>query len=169
MTDKIITNRLVLRPPVDADAAIVMEGLNDYSVVKWLARVPYPFHERDLKLRNSDGSSRWPGLAAIDHDGDMIGMVSGMPHVGFWLLRRAWGKGFATEAARAMVNLVFARKDVEHVLSGYFDGNRASERVLEKTGFRQVSKDMHWCEARKKELPHHNMRLDRQDWEAARC
>lgn len=169
MQDMITTERLVLRPPLDADGPVVIAGFNDYDVVKWLARPPYPFRESDWKLRREDGSSRWPDLAVIEHERHMIGMVSGIPHLGFWILQRAWGQGFATEAARAMVRFVFANTDVDHIKSGYFDGNAGSNRVLTKLGFRHVKQDTHWCEARRQDLVHHNMQLNRSDWEAAPC
>lgn len=169
MQDMITTERLVLRPPVDADGPVVMAGFNDFDVVKWLAKPPYPFRESDLKLRAPDGGSRWPGLAAIDHEGAMIGMVSGQPHVGFWLLKRAWGHGFATEAVRAMVRFAFERSDVDHLVSAYFDGNRGSERVLTKLGFRHMGQDTQWCEARQQDLINHNMQLNRSDWVTAPC
>lgn len=169
MPDTITTERLVLRPPVDADGPVVMAGLNDFDVVKWLANPPYPFREHDLRLRTEDGGSRWPGLAAIDHDGTMIGMVSGQPHLGFWLLKRAWGRGFATEAAHAMVRFVFENQSVNHLVSAYFDGNLGSERVLTKLGFRHVGQDTQWCQARQQNLINHNMRLNRCNGELAPC
>ncbi|MEM8775548.1 MAG: GNAT family N-acetyltransferase [Pseudomonadota bacterium] len=166
MTDMIKTERLVLRPVVDADATIVIEGFNDFDVVKWLARPPYPFGIEDLKIRNDDGSSRWPAHAAIEHDGRMIGMVSGVPHLGFWLLRTAWGQGFATEAGLAMAAYVFADTDEDHLVSGYFEGNEASANVLRKIGFVETGRGTHWCNPRSEEFPHVDMRLNRTDWEA---
>ncbi|MEO1284822.1 MAG: GNAT family N-acetyltransferase [Pseudomonadota bacterium] len=167
MTQQIVTDRLVLRPAVEADAARFLEGLNDYDVVKWLANAPYPYLESDLCLSGPDGSSLWPHLAIIEHEGDMIGMVSTEPHLGFWLLRRAWGEGFATEAARAMCDAAFGR-GVDYIASGFFDGNSGSEGVLAKLGFQYVGESQRWCEPQQKDLPHHDTWLDRSDWETQR-
>ena len=165
MQDVITTKRLTLRPAVDADGAVVMAGFNDFDVVKWLANPPYPFREGDLKLRYDDGSSRWPELACIEHEGRMIGMVGADPHLGFWLLKDSWGKGFASEAARAMRDAAFER-GLDYLTSGYFDGNTASEAVLTKLGFQYVGESLHWCEPRQEKLLHHEMWLDRSDWDA---
>lgn len=165
MTQVIKTERLVLRPPVDADGAVVIAGLNDFEVVKWLARPPYPFTSADLRLRNEDGSSRWPDLAAIEYEGEMIGLVSGIPHLGFWLLRRAWGQGFATETARGMIELCFRDPECLELNSGYFEGNAASAQVLAKLGFIETGRGAELCRARSEELPHVNLSLTRQRWE----
>ncbi|MEO0569402.1 MAG: GNAT family N-acetyltransferase [Pseudomonadota bacterium] len=166
MTDRIRTERLVLRPVVAEDAAVIMAGFADFEVIKWLARPPYPFTAADLRIHNDDGSSRWPEMAAIEHKGRMIGIVSGAPHLGFWLLQEAWGQGFATEAGRAMAALVFEETAVDHLVSGYFDGNTASANVLAKLGFVETGRGTHWCEPRREDIPHIDLRLDRSDWEA---
>ena len=166
MADAIITRRLVLRPLERADGDVVVAALNDFEIVKWLANPPYPFSEKNLRLTNEDGSSRWPDLAAITHDRKMIGMISGLPHLGFWLLRECWGQGFATEAARAMTARIFADTDAQKIASGYFEGNRASANVLGKLGFREVARAPHLCVSRNAHLPHVSLELVRRDWEA---
>ena len=167
MADVITTKRLVLRSARAADGDVVIAGLNDYEVVKWLARPPYPFTRADLRLTNDDGSTRWPDMAVIDCDGSMIGMISGVPHLGFWLLQRAWGQGYATEAGRGMIDRVFTTRDVDALDSGYFEGNAGSAKVLAKLGFRETGRGMKMCVARKRELPHVELSLTREDWETA--
>lgn len=166
MADAITTERLVIRPFEAADGDVVIAGLDDFDIVRWLATPPYPFTARDLRLTNDDGSSRWPELGAISRDGEMIGVISGQPHLGFWLLREWWGQGFATEAARAMADRIFTATDVQKIASGYFEGNLASQNVLGKVGFRETAWAPHFCRARGKELPHVALELTRQDWEA---
>jgi ribosomal-protein-alanine N-acetyltransferase len=55
---------------------------------------------------------------------------------GYWLAEPFWGRGLATEAARALVRHVFASYDVERVQAHFIEGNEASGRVLEKAGLR---------------------------------
>lgn len=165
MADAIKAERLVLRPLERADGDVVIAGLNDFEVVKWLANPPYPFAERDLRLTKEDGLSRWPDLAGISRAGDLIGVISGQPHLGFWLLRKHWGQGFATEAARAMIARIFNETDAATIASGYFEGNHASARVLEKLGFTEVARAPHSCVSRDALLPHVSLELSRQVWE----
>lgn len=168
MTDMMTTDRLVLRPYRDADADVLMTGFNDFSVVKWLANPPYPFTRADVRLQRDDGSSRWPDVAAISYLGDMVGSISRQPHFGFWLLREVWGLGLATEAGRAMIDDVFKSTDTTALSSGYFEGNRASARVLEKLGFREVERGRRLCRPQDKDLPYVGLMLTRRDWKIAR-
>jgi [ribosomal protein S5]-alanine N-acetyltransferase len=53
---------------------------------------------------------------------------------GYWLAEPFWGRGFATEAARALVGHLFAAYEVERVQAHYIEGNDGSGRVMEKVG-----------------------------------
>ena len=53
---------------------------------------------------------------------------------GYWIGEAYWGRGLATEAARALLDFVFAHYDVERVQAHCFAENRASARVLAKLG-----------------------------------
>ena len=55
--------------------------------------------------------------------------------IGYCLDDTAWGQGFATEAAGAVLQWAFGTLDLNRVQSGADTRNRASERVLEKLGF----------------------------------
>lgn len=166
MTDAITTERLVIRPFEVADEDVVMAGLNDFEIAKWLAPVPYPFTRNDLRLANDDGTSRWPSLGAICHKGEMIGTISGGQDFGYWLLRAFWGRGFATEAGEAVLGCTFRETDIDEVRSGYFSGNDASAKVLKKLGFTRTGEGMHHCRSQGKDLPHVDLHLTRANWEA---
>lgn len=56
--------------------------------------------------------------------------------IGYHLLPSHWGKGYATEAARAMIRWCFANRDLNRVEADCTDGHTASERVLLKCGFK---------------------------------
>lgn len=58
--------------------------------------------------------------------------------LGYRLFRRAWGRGLATEASRALLELAFEALAVERVQADTYEENLASRRVLEKLGFRLV-------------------------------
>jgi ribosomal-protein-alanine N-acetyltransferase len=55
---------------------------------------------------------------------------------GYWLAEPFWGRGLATEAARALIQHVFASYEVERVQAHFIEGNATSGRVLEKAGLR---------------------------------
>ena len=76
--------------------------------------------------------------------GQVIGHVSlrhwlldGLPEIdlGYSLRSDCWGKGLATEATQAVLELGFARLGCEHITAIALPDNLASHRVLEKIGF----------------------------------
>jgi len=168
MPQQIVTDRLVLRPFDRGDGNAVVAVLGDFAVARWLARVPHPFTHADLRLSRDDGASRWPGLAAITLDGAVIGGIGSAGHLGYWLAPALWGRGYATEAARAVVDRFFASGEAETLESGFFEGNAASRRVLDKLGFVETERYMFFNRALGREAPNVDMVLTRAGWEAAR-
>jgi RimJ/RimL family protein N-acetyltransferase len=70
-----------------------------------------------------------------------IGLESGAPgqlELGYRLLRRVWGRGFAAEGARALVDRAFSELNAERVVATTMTVNTASRRVLEKAGMSLV-------------------------------
>ena len=59
--------------------------------------------------------------------------------LGFYLARRYWGRGLATEAARAFVDYGFRQLKLPRIVATAEVGNDASIRVLEKAGFELVA------------------------------
>ncbi len=56
--------------------------------------------------------------------------------LGYYVVRRLWGRGVCTEAVRQICRFAFAETDLLRVYAEPFDDNAASCRVLEKAGFR---------------------------------
>lgn len=138
------TRRLVLRPQRLGDAGSIAESLSDFQVTRMLARVPAPYHRQDalewLVLRTSGTLPGWD-FAITTGDDTLIGVVSierrhGEWHLGYWLNRFYWGKGYMTEAVAAVAGRFFQRMPGEQLHSGVFADNPASLRVQEKLGFR---------------------------------
>ena len=62
--------------------------------------------------------------------------VDGGHEFGYWLTPDAWGRGYATEAGRAMVSAARYTLGLRRLKAGHFVDNPASGRVLTKLGFR---------------------------------
>ena len=165
MAPQIKTERLVLRPYLEADREPLADILGRWEVACWLSRVPHPFGPDDVHLTAEDGSSRWPDTMAITCADHLIGAVSTQDHVGYFLHPDHWGQGIATEAARAAVQHAFETTDVASLASGVFHGNDASFRVLDKLGFEKTSENHHFCRARGQDMPHSDLTLTRKRWE----
>jgi RimJ/RimL family protein N-acetyltransferase len=81
------------------------------------------------------------GLWAVEANGEFIGFVglnepqfrSGV-EIGWRLAHGAWGHGYATEAARAVLEFAFAELGLDEVISFTTVENRRSRRVMERIG-----------------------------------
>lgn len=151
MTMLIRTERLALRPMVESDVDRIMEFWNLPDVLTWLLRGP----------STADGLIGWIAKAAEnphDHsqvvllDDLVIGTVNmrletgyiqpgGPEHTvadfGYTFDPAYAGQGYATEAARAMVDHAFDVLGARRVKAGAFADNVASVRILEKLGMRR--------------------------------
>lgn len=165
MCEPITSENLTIRPYVPEDAPRVVELLNDYQVSKWLAKVPHPFKAEDLHLFGDDGSTRWPGLAAIEAEDGLIGAISMRDdHLGYWIGSDYWRRGYGSEATRLGVEYLFA-KGAGEILSGVFEGNQGSLKILARLGFEETGRGDHPCLARGEDIPHIDLCLTRAAWD----
>jgi len=143
MTDRIITPRLTLRRYARRDAARVAVLIGEWDVARWLLHVPYPYAEADAHTFIERSQQAGPHIYAITLKDTVIGGISIKDELGYWLGKAFWGKGFATEAARALIQRYFAGRS-DDLRSGYIIGNWASCNVLTKLGFAKTHvKELH--------------------------
>jgi RimJ/RimL family protein N-acetyltransferase len=83
---------------------------------------------------------------AVTLDGRLIGVVGltfhadRPPELGYWLGEPHWGKGYMTEAARALIEAAQVTGHYERIGARALLANEASLRVLDKLGFKRVGK-----------------------------
>jgi RimJ/RimL family protein N-acetyltransferase len=162
---KLETDRLSLRPFRRADAAEFARLAGDWAVASMTSDIPYPFSAAQAVswLKPVRGEVRF----AIEQDERLIGGVgfyrrpSGIAELGFWLGRPWWGRGYATEAARAVVRQGFKDRRLPGFSSAHFSDNPASGRVLVKLGFEPEYRGTIACVARGCDMEAVTYRLDR--------
>ena len=145
MCSRLETERLLLRPPEEADIPSTVVLLGDYDVAKNLAGVPHPFtraHAEEFLKKSTE--SRASGTAyrfsivrkaGAIHVGSIgLALKDGQFELGYWLGRPYWGQGYATEAAKRVVGFAFHDLKATSVWAGRFHDNPASGRVLAKLG-----------------------------------
>ena len=137
------TERLFLRPGWPEDWQELLTLIRDERIVRNLARAPWPYgpdHARQFAALPQD--RRHPhffvtlptaqGARLIGSCG--LGMDDeGRTEIGYWIGRDDWGRGYATEAARAVVRLATTLGH-RRLSAGHFIDNPASGRVLQKVG-----------------------------------
>lgn len=136
-----VTERLLLRPTWPEDWAQVLDAVADERVVMNLARAPWPYREEDARTWvNHVQDPRMPNFAVVESaSGRLIGSaglgeIDGEVEVGYWLRPDVWGRGYATEATRGLVD-VARMLGHRKLVAGHFVDNPASGRVLRKAGF----------------------------------
>jgi RimJ/RimL family protein N-acetyltransferase len=168
---RIETERLVLRPVALEDAPAVQRQVARYEIARNLYTLPWPYPE--------DGAETWlrgaaeRGNFAIEREGELIGVMSltvteqdSRAELGYWVAVEEWGKGYATEAARALIDYAFRELGLNRVHAGVFGDNPGSQRVLEKAGMKRegVRPQHHFRIDRMCDLVHYGML--RSDWSA---
>jgi len=86
--------------------------------------------------------------------------------IGYWLGAKYWGKGYATEAVRALIDYAFADLEFTALQSSVRVTNAASRRVLEKCGFQWNGVGLCRIRAIGSSVPVDRFRLERGIWTA---
>lgn len=153
------TRRLVLRMLAPGDAAEMARLAGDWDVARMTARIPYPYSE-EMAVAWMQTLEPGEHVRAVLLDGTLIGAVGYMPQpdgaaeIGYWIGKPWWGRGYATEATRALVRYCFAKAGFSRLTCAHFVDNAASERVIRKLGFRLGDGVTPvWCDARQGEVP----------------
>lgn len=138
------TQRLTLRPGWREDAAELARAIGHESVVRNLARAPWPYTiEAAETFAAGFDMVAEPKFLVFEHQGGALRLIGGIgigpfgdePHeFGYWITPDAWGRGYATEAGAAVLRAARAA-GIRRVVAGHFLDNPASGRVLRKLGF----------------------------------
>jgi RimJ/RimL family protein N-acetyltransferase len=164
------TARLVLRAPRRGDVKAIATLVNDRRIAANTARIPHPYAIEDAEQFIAAVNKReGEACFVITLDGALIGVCSvdlreDGPELGYWLGVAYWGRGFATEAARALIDHAFGDLEHETLISGARVNNPASRRVLEKCGFQWTGVRLSRIRAINSAAPIDRFRLDRGLW-----
>ncbi|HPF12981.1 MAG: GNAT family N-acetyltransferase [Planctomycetes bacterium] len=139
------TDRLELRPLIEADAAWIETLAGDLEVAK-TTRLPHPYPpglaakfvarqaatpRAELNFAMIRQTDRAPlgVMGFVRFDG------SWCAEIGYWVGRPYWGRGFAGEAAKALVRHGFEALGLHKIVGSCVHTNQASMRILERLGF----------------------------------
>jgi [ribosomal protein S5]-alanine N-acetyltransferase len=145
---RLTTERLSLRPTQASDADRAFEIQSDWQVTRMLRMASFPPDREEIRTWFADHPRQWiAGQAcrfAVELDGRFIGLMDidaigdGAGELGYWFEQAAWGNGYASEAARAVVSFALDEVGLRRLRSGHAVDNIASQNVLRKLGFRPL-------------------------------
>jgi RimJ/RimL family protein N-acetyltransferase len=137
------TQRLLLRAPRLEDAPTIARLVNDRRIAENTLRIPHPYGINDAErfITGANASSGETAFLVTGRDGTVLGacgvaeLTKEAPEIGYWIAVTFWRKGYATEAARAVIDYAFddLHYDVLHARARV--SNPASRRVWRNVGF----------------------------------
>ncbi len=143
------TTRLILRPFTLADAPDVQRHVSDRDIAAMTLNIPHPYPESGAEqwissLPAKYDAGQFAGFAIIDRESSALaGSISltpepahGRAELGYWIAKPFWGRGYATEAARAMIAFGFESLGLNKIHAAVFIKNPASDRVIRKIGMK---------------------------------
>jgi RimJ/RimL family protein N-acetyltransferase len=135
---------LLLRPGFPEDAPALALAIADEAIVRNLSAVPWPYRMRDAEaFLASPRDPLLPTLLIFERTSGAPQLVgacglgrraSGSVEMGYWIAKGHWGRGFATEASTALIEIARAI-GLSQLEASHFIDNPASARVLDKLGF----------------------------------
>ncbi len=164
MAERLVTERLVLRPWTGDDAGAALSSYGDPEVARWLApAMDMVGDEAAMRvilqqwIAEDEGMLTPAGRWAIEvrQDGRLIGGATLLPllpdyeyEIGWQLQRDAWGHGYATETGRALAERAF-EQGLEQVIAVVRPSNTRAMATVRRIG-------MEWTGETEK---YHNLRL----------
>ena len=143
------TARLLLRSLESEDVSALVRLAGTKEVAVTTLNIPYPYAEEDAygflaKASEDFGEGRSVTFAiSVAPARDLCGVIGlnitdahNRAELGYWIGVPFWGKGYVTEAAKALVTFGFETLKLRRIFAHHFSGNTASGRVLEKIGMR---------------------------------
>lgn len=150
------TSRLILRPARLSDAFNLYQLNSDPLVMKYTGDTAYSSVSeyevliRDRMIPQFDKFKMSRFMVTLKSDGTFLGWCglkffpeTNEVDLGYRLMRKFWGQGFATEAARASLDYGFNNLNLDHIIATVMPENIGSIKVVQKLGmtFKGTRKD----------------------------
>jgi RimJ/RimL family protein N-acetyltransferase len=165
-----------MRAPHEEDIDALAHLATNAKVATMVSRMPHPYTANDAAdfVRRTKNGEIGKCVYAITkaENGVFIGCCGVEPHldgktveIGYWLGEPFWNQGYMTEAAHALVDMVFrTRQEIEHIDARCRVMNVASRRVIQKCGFQFQGSGLAASLALSSNVPVEWYRLDRKTW-----
>lgn len=171
----LLSPRLVLRTPHEDDIDALAHLANNANIATMVARMPHPYtvaDAADFVRRTRAGAIGKCVYAMTKADnGAFLGCCGIEPHedgrtveLGYWLGEPYWNQGYVTEAAHALIDMVFRTRDVDQIDARCRVMNIPSRRVIQKCGFQFQATGMVQSLSVGGMVPVEWYRLDRKTW-----
>ncbi|WP_303800809.1 GNAT family N-acetyltransferase [Alicyclobacillus macrosporangiidus] len=144
------TDRLLLRPVTAADAPSVQRLAGHPDIARTTLNIPHPYPdgaaEAWIQAANEAerAGTQYVRVMVRKDSGALVGCVAlgvaqrhHRAELAYWVGRPWWNLGYASEAARRMVQFAFTDLGLHRVWAAAMPHNPASMRVMEKIGMQR--------------------------------
>ncbi|MBT2286387.1 GNAT family N-acetyltransferase [Paenibacillus polymyxa] len=132
----------------EGDLALAFALWDDHEVTKWITSKGFLSEDevearltQEIQRQKEAGVQYWP---LFEKESEVfVGCCGLRPYspeeesyeLGFYLTRDHWGKGYAQEAALAVIGYAFDKMNVKALFAGHHPDNKVSRHILIKLGF----------------------------------
>ena len=149
---EIRTERLLIKTPEIDDKFELTQLINDKDVIKWLSEIPFPYtlcHAEEFIERSRERVLKQESYNfMIFQDKKMIGGIglsefnNKSCQVGYWLGKKYWGNGFATEALKSILDFGFDQLNIEKIYAAYSLRMMGQKEFLQSVVFNIIEENM---------------------------
>lgn len=143
------TDRLILRSLLIEDSEQIEKLASDYEVAKTTLTIPHPYPKGSAKefissITKAEEEGKIVIFAIIKKDDfSLVGIINlnlqksyDRAELAYWVGKPFWGKGYGTEAARALIQFGFQELNLNKIFAASFTNNPGSWRIMEKIGLK---------------------------------
>jgi [ribosomal protein S5]-alanine N-acetyltransferase len=143
------TERLILRKLTTEDSEQVESLASDYDVAKTTLTIPHPYPKGSAKefISNINKAQEEEKIVIYaitkKDDSSLIGIINlslqkiyDRAELAYWVGKPYWGKGYGTEAAKALLEYGFEELNLNRIFAASFTNNPGSWRIMEKIGLK---------------------------------
>ena len=137
------SERLAMRPQTREAAEALFEAYRDAELMRWWSSAPHgSIEETRAYLWDASEPSDWRGWVMVERaTGAVVGTLAAgtakkpdVVEIGYMLIRRYWGQGYAREGVARLIDVLFAEGN-RRIWADVDPDNAASNRLLERLGF----------------------------------
>lgn len=179
MRAPLTTRRLFLRPMTSADIPALTRLLSDPRIARNTSGIRYPYAAiegwRFLRVAPAAGGGAHFIATARDNPRRIVGgcgltwRPGETPEIGYWIASAERRRGFAGEAARALITRAFTQSPTQTVAAWTRIDNAASQRVLLRAGFSRVGRGYVFSRQFARYLPAIRFAIVRAQWQGHNC
>lgn len=147
MSLPVSTGRLLLDQFTAADIPLLVKHAGNYNVAKNTLNIPHPYTKEDATawIKNCEetyiNQTRYSFAVRLKASPALIGGIGLTPNkrfnhaeLGYWIAEPFWNKGFATEAAKAVIDFGFTALKLHKIFATHILENPASGKVMQHIG-----------------------------------